>query len=65
MSPIENLVSKITTMEETIKLMDHYWSEFNGDPKKVVFKIARDLLAERVFMLECEVSRMKDVQYDG
>lgn len=65
MSPIDTLVNKIMTMEETMKLMDHYWSEFNGDPKKVVFKTARDLLAERVFMLECEVSRMKDVQYDG
>jgi len=64
MSAINTLVSKIIAMEDTIKLMDHYWSEFNGDPQKVVFKIARDMLAERVLMLECEISHMKDMQYD-
>lgn len=65
MSAVQKLESKIKVMEETVELMDYFLAEFNGDPKKVVFKIAADLLRERMFIIECQVSRMKDVQYDG
>jgi hypothetical protein len=65
MSPVQTLESKIKVMEETVELMEYFLAEFNGDTKKVVFKIAADMLRERMFIIECQISRMKDVQYEG
>lgn len=65
MSAVQKLESKIKVMEETVELMEYFLAEFNGDTKKVVFKIAADMLRERMFIIECQISRMKDVQYDG
>lgn len=65
MSAVQKLESKIKVMEETVELMEYFLAEFNGDTKKVVFKIAADMLRERMFIIECQISRMKDVQYEG
>lgn len=65
MSAVQKLESKIKVMEEAVELMEYFLAEFNGDTKKVVFKIAADMLRERMFIIECQISRMKDVQYEG
>ena len=65
MNSIEKLEDRIKVIEETARLLDFFWQEYNGDTKKVVFKIAKDMLLERAFIIECEIARMKDVQYEG
>lgn len=51
MNSIEKLEERIKIIEETARLLDFFWQEYNGDTKKVVFKIAKDMLLERAFII--------------
>lgn len=65
MNSIEKLENKIKVIEDTVRLMDFFYNEYENDSRQGVFEVAKDILMMRAFEIECEIARMKDVQYDG